>query len=274
MSRIANFIVRNNLAARKVLWRVFNNYSPNARAVYIFGAQRSGTTLLLECLERSMDFEVLGEVSRAMVNYRIRSDDFIKKTVTSSFHRFVVFKPLTDSHRARQFLMLSPNSAAVWAFRRVEDRVNSSVAKFGDHNLRVLRDLSKGQGLERWQAQGLTEADLSFIRRFDYSTMSPHTASALFWYLRNSLYFTQCLENLSNVIPLAYEDLVSDPRETMMRICKFLRADFRDELIRNVHAKSIGRTESHLSDDIIALCRPLYDRLHAIQKTRWRELDG
>lgn len=228
--------------------------------------------MLLECLEQSMDFEVLGESSKAMVNFRIKSDDYIRNTVLSSHHKFVVFKPLTDSHRARQFLDLLPNSVAIWAFRRVEDRVNSSIAMFGDHNLQVLRGLARGEGLDKWQAQGLSPSDLEFLRRFDYSTMSPHTASALFWYLRNTLYFSQGLQDYSNVLPLAYEDFAANPDETMREICRFVGAEFRPEMVSAVHSQSVGRSESRLSEETLSLCRPLYNRLHEIQKARLRSL--
>jgi len=274
MTKLEGFIGRNAMACRRACWRVLNDNSPNARAVYILGAQRSGTTMLLECLEQSMDFEVLGESSKAMVNFRIKSDDYIRDTVRSSHHKFVVFKPLTDSHRARQFLDLLPNSAAIWAFRRVEDRVNSSIAKFGDHNLQVLRGLVRGEGLDKWQAQGLSPSDLEFLRQFDYSTMSPHTASALFWYLRNTLYFSQGLQDRSDVLPLAYEDLAAAPGETMRDVCRFLGAEFRPAMVSTVHSQSVGRSESRLSEETLAFCRPLYDRLHAIQKARLKDLAG
>ena len=271
-AKVGGFIERNAMACRRAYWRVLNDHSPNARAVYILGAQRSGTTMLLECLEQSMDFEVLGESSKAMVNFRIKSDEYIRDTVRSSNHKFVVFKPLTDSHRARQFLELLPNSVAIWAFRRVEDRVNSSIAKFGDHNLQVLSGLARGEGLDKWQAQGLSTSDLEFLRQFDYSTMSPHTASALFWYLRNTLFFSQGLQGCPNVLPLAYEDLAAAPGETMRQVCRFVGADYRPEMVSTVHSQSVGRSESRLHEETLAICKPLYDRLHAIQKARLRSL--
>ena len=272
MGKLANFIRRNDLVVRKAAWRLTHDYSPSAKAVFVLGAQRSGTTLLLECLDRSMRFQVFGEGSEVMRNFRIREDLYIRDRVQTSRHEFVVFKPLTDSHRARDFLNLLPGARAIWAFRRVEDRVNSSVARFGDHNLQVLRGLARGEGLERWQAQGLSESDFEFIRSFDYTSMSPHTASALFWYLRNSLYFSMNLQDEQNVLPLAYEDLAGDPRRTMQSVCAFLDARFEADMVSTVHGHSIGRAKCNLPDEILAMCQPLYDRLYAIQQDRRRNL--
>lgn len=270
--KIKRFVKRQDLAARKFLWSVFRSPAPNARAVYILGAQRSGTTLLLECFEKSMEFDVLGESSRAMVNFRIRSDEDIRELVRTSHHRIVVFKPLTDSHRAKEFLALTPGAKAIWAFRRVEDRANSAVAKFGDHNLRILGDFAQGKGFERWQAQGLSEDSLQLIRSFDYSEMTPEVAAAIFWYIRNSLYFELGLDQLDSVLPLAYEDLVSAPKQVMQGVCRFVDGEFRERMVRNVHAKSVGRRESQLPEQIQELCNPLYERLHEEQKRRWDRL--
>jgi hypothetical protein len=272
MSKISRFIKRQKLAGRKALWGAFRSHVPDSSVVYILGAQRSGTTLLLFCLEKSMEFDVLGESSKAMVNYRIRSDEEIRQIVRSSHHKIVVFKPLTDSHRSREFLELMPNSKAIWAFRRVEDRANSAVAKFGDHNLQILSELSKGAGKERWQAQGLTDELYDFIRSFDYSNMLPETASALFWYVRNSLFFSSGLEDSDEVLPLAYEDLVSDPGRVMQGVCRFVGGEFKDSMVRDVHAKSIGRSASKVPQHIQDICTPLYERLHKVQARRWNEL--
>lgn len=272
MSKLRRFIDRNGLAARKAAWRLGHNYAPNAKAVYILGAQRSGTTLLLECLNRSMEIEVLGESSTAMEHFRIIKDEALKTRIASSHHKAIVFKPLTDSHRAREFLKLSTGSVAIWAFRRAADRANSAVAKFGDHNLQVLRDIANGRNLDIWQAQGLTDESLRLIQSFNLAEMSPHDASAIFWYVRNSLYFSNRLDELDNVLPLSYEDLVADPPGVMRGVCRFIDCDFSENMTKTVHAKSVGRESANLSENIQSLCIPLYARLHNIQVQRWSSL--
>ena len=113
---------------------------------------------------------------------------------------------------------------------------------------------------------------MNVIRSFDMADMSPHDAAALFWYIRNSLYFDCRLDELNNVLPLAYEDLVDEPRITMQGICRFVDCRFSERMIRNIHAKSVGRERSNLREDIQSLCFPLYDKLHEIQVQRLRAL--
>jgi hypothetical protein len=271
MTKTAIISERRVLKLKKSIWRLFNNHSPHAKPVYILGVQRSGTTLLAGCFEKSMDFDVFREISPAMVNFRIKDDATITSIITSSRHGFVVFKPLTDSHRATEFLALRPESYAIWMFRRADDRANSAVAKSGNHNLEVLRDLAHGRGFERWQAQGLTDEDLTRIRTYNYENMSRHDAAALLWYLRNGLFFNQGLDQMPNVLPLAYEDLVSDPKGVMGGVCQFLQARFTESMVSSVHARSIGKSESHLSEDMVRVTDQMYQRLHDIQDRRWRE---
>ena len=270
--RIATHLERGVLALRKSGWRLLHSHAPNASALFILGAQRSGTTLLLACFEQSMEFDVLGEVSRAMLDFRIRPDEEVREIVRSSRHKLVVFKPLTDSHRGREFLDLVPGSKAIWAFRRAEDRANSAVAKFGDHNLQILREFSDGGGMHRWQAQGLTSEALSLVRRFDYERMLPETAAAIFWYLRNSLLFSTGLDRDERVLPLAYEDFVREPRRAMQGLCRFVGARFDEQMIRKVHARSVGRSDSRVAPEVMDLCESLYSRMHELQHCRWHRL--
>ena len=160
-NKLTRFVDRNLLRSRKAAWRLFNNYSPNARPVFIQGAQRSGTTILIRCLDRSPELEVHGEASRyAMHDWRIRDLETISSLITTTKHRGIVFKPLTDSHRTKEFLALAPNAVSIWMFRKAADRANSSVARFGPTNLEHLTAFVKGEKLDTWQAQGLSDASM------------------------------------------------------------------------------------------------------------------
>lgn len=262
---------RTRLALKKLLWRTTHGRAEDSTAVFVLGAQRSGTTILIRCMEKSMQFDVYGEASSAMHDWRIRDDVTIQRILEKSAHPIVVFKPLTDSHRAKAFLELWPQSFALWSFRKAEDRANSSVAKFGDHNLEILRDLKNGIGFDRWQALGISERLLELVRSFDYDTLSPYEASAVFWYIRNSLFLEQDLDKDPRVLPIAYEDMVTDPKRVIGSVCSFIGAEFDPAITDSVHGKSIGRSESRLSQEISDMCQELYDELRQAQRARWTQ---
>ena len=272
MSKLSRFIARKRRATRNLLWRIRNDYSPNARALYILGVQRSGTTMLIDCLERNPEIEVYGEDSAAMVDWRLRDNETIRRLIMSSPCKVVTFKPLTDSHRAAELLALSPGSAAIWAFRRFEDRANSAVAKFGTNNQELLAALSRGERLDAWQALGLSPGNFDLIRSFDYQAMSAQSAAAVFWYVRNSLFFDQGLDERDDVLPLAYEELVANPGPVLRSLCQFMGCTFRDSMISEVHEKSVGKKPSNIDARVAALCEPMYQRLRSAQERSWHAL--
>src|SRR5205823_5162999 len=100
---------------------------------------------------------------------------------------------------------------AIWAYRGVDGRVRSALAKFGDANLRVLTEIASGRGRETWQAQRLSPESLELIGSFDWASMSAASAAALFWYVRNSLFFDLGLERRDDVLLSSYDALVSFP---------------------------------------------------------------
>lgn len=219
-----------------------------------------------------MEIEVYGENSPAMKDWRIREDEIIRRIITASPYKVVAFKPLTDSHRTMELLKLTHDSVAIWMYRRLEDRANSAVVRFGKNNQELLTAFSKGERLDSWQAMGMTKKNLALLRTFNYQAMSPQSAAVVFWYLRNSLFFDQQLDKRNDVLPLAYEDLVTNPGPIMRGVCQFLGCHFHETLVRDVHAKSVGHRPIELDHRVRDLCEPMYQRLHDAQQRRWGEL--
>ncbi|MGH2769470.1 MAG: hypothetical protein ACRDJF_02980, partial [Actinomycetota bacterium] len=199
-------------------WRRANGVAPGAAVpVFLVGLQRSGTNMIVRGLERSPEFEVHNENDRrAFDRFRLRSDSTVRGLIASSRHRYVLLKPLCDSHQVPDLLELAgrPGTGrAIWAYRGVEGTARSALAKFGD--LRgVLAEIAAGGGRERWHAQRLSEASLDLLTSFDYREMTPASSAALFWLIRNSLYFELGLERRGDVMAVSYESLLADPEST------------------------------------------------------------
>src|SRR5215211_3632558 len=175
-------------------WRMAHRSRPVGGApVFLVGLQRSGTNMVVRGLERAPEFEVFNENhQRAFDRFRLRPDPVIRRLVDQSYHPYVLLKPLCDSHRTVELLDdlgVRLPARALWVYRSVDGRARSAVAKFGDANLRVLREVAAGGGRDRWEAQRLSPESLALIASFDWTTMSPLSAAALFWYVRNRLYF-------------------------------------------------------------------------------------
>ena len=256
------------LAARKARWRRANLVAPNAVPVFVVGVQRSGTNMLVRGLERCPEFEVRNENDGdAFDRFLLRPVPVIRSLVERSGHRYVLFKPLCDSHRIGQILdeLATPSAGrAIWAYRDVRGRVRSAVQKFGSANLHALRRIASGEGTGMWQAGGLSPEQLKLVGGFDYDAMTPESAAALFWYLRNSLFFDRGFDRRDDIFLASYGAMVERPEQAMRALCGSLGFGFQPSLIEHVDARSRREAPPLLIDpDIANLCELLQARLDA-----------
>jgi hypothetical protein len=262
-----NPVTRIQVATSKRRWRKANPQpAGTAVPVYIVGLQRSGTNMLARGLDTAPEFEVHNENDRAAFNkYLLRDDAQIRRIVMASKHRFVLFKPLCDSHRVDALLdsLDTPSPGrAIWAYRDVDGRARSALSKFGRNNLLVLADIAAGNANGMWQAQRLSASTLEQIRSFDYATMTPETAAALFWWVRNGLFFDLGFNRRDDVLLTSYQELLASPAIAMQGICRFLGLEFRDELIAHIAPRGgSGARPLDIDPRVRVLCDQLQDRL-------------
>lgn len=260
-----NPVERIRVGLAKAWWRRSHDHRPNAVPVFLVGAQRSGTNMVVRGLERSPEFEVHNENDpAAFVRFRLRPLPEVRRIVEESRHAFVLFKPLCDSHRVVELLddLGTPSPGkAIWVYRDFRGRARSSVAKFGDANLRALRQIAAGQGAGMWQAGGLGEERLALLRRFDLDAMSPTSAAALFWYLRNSLYFDLGLDGRDDVTLLSYDAVTADPEPWIRRLAAFLGCPYRPGLVAHIERRRAPLREIEIEPAVRELCEELLERL-------------
>jgi hypothetical protein len=262
-----NPLERIPLAAARRRWRRAHHVAPNAVPVFVVGVQRSGTNMLVRGLERSPEFEVRNENDgAAFERFHLRPDPVIRALVERSGQAYVLFKPLIDSHRTNELLdgLGTPSPGrAIWAYRAVDGRVRSSVAKFGDSNLQALRRIAAGDtGI--WQAGGLTEERLALVRGLDLGAMTAESGAALFWMLRNQLFFDLGLDRRDDVLLASYGATIEDPEAALRRVCAFLDFPYRPELAAHVDRRAAGgRPPLDLDPRVRELCSELERRLEA-----------
>jgi len=262
-----NPVTRARVAASKWEWRRAHRRPLGlATPVYLVGLQRSGTNMLARGLDIAPEFEVHNENDRAVFDhFLLRDDAVVRRVVLASRHDYVLFKPLCDSHRVDHLLdsLGTPSPGrAIWAYRDVDGRVRSAVSKFGRNNLLTLRDIAAGKGADMWQAQRLSPATLAEIETYDYATMTAETAAALFWWMRNGLFFETGLDRRDDVLLASYQDMLASPVDAMQAICRFLGLTYRPALIEHIAPRG-ARSPRPLDIDprVRALCDHLQDRL-------------
>lgn len=265
-----NPMVRIPRDLRKLAWRQrFGVDHGSSQPVFVVGAQRSGTNMVTYGLDMAPEFEVHNEGdSTAFSNYRLRDKDRIADLVKRSRHPFVLFKPLLDSHLTVELLddLGSASSPkALWVYRGVRGRVRSALAKFGDSNLRVLHQYAADPEFRHWQLggrRGLSEENRALLKSFHPNELTPADGAALFWLIRNGLFFELGLDRREDVLLVSYESFVESPEPAMRRICDFLGFHFRSELVKHVRRRPPAPgANGTVAQPILELCDELDLRL-------------
>lgn len=241
-----------------------------ARVLFVLGCQRSGTTLMTEFFEADAEAKVYPEHSSLSARdraHRLRLAPLGRVAATLERSRFprIVLKPLVESQRTHELLEAVEGSRALWMFRDWRDVARSNLARFGRtngiRNLRSIADRSK----EDWRCEGLTDACVRVVAEAFDEGMRPYDAAALFWWVRNQLFFDQELGRDARVRLCRYEDLVADPAGEMARVYAFMGDVLPGDLgFARVSQGSLGLgREIDVSDAVAARCDEMQRRLQA-----------
>lgn len=242
---------------------------------FVIGCQRSGTTMTIRTLERSLDIDVLNETDqRAFCGTRIRDKVVRNGIVRESDAKVFLFKPVCDSHLADELMADHDPVRVIWCYRNYRDVANSAVERWADTTLRWVKDLLSGGGdwgREQWNTEKVTPECLEEVRAAAADGLNEHGAACLFWYMRNRTFFEQNLADNPNVIMSRYEDTVTKAPEEFARLCRFLGAQYRDDMVSRVFTSSIRKKQfPEINRRIEALCEEMTQRLDRARDTMVR----
>jgi hypothetical protein len=105
--------------------------------LFIFGCQRSGTTLLTEIFERDFDnTKVYGEFSHLSSHdkkhhIRLNPLHLVKAQIDNSRPSLVILKPIVESQNALKLLDYFQNSKVLWVYRHYKGVSLSHIEKWG-----------------------------------------------------------------------------------------------------------------------------------------------
>jgi Sulfotransferase domain len=230
--------------------------------VFVAGVHRSGTNMLMQVLDASLQTEVFGESDRrAFDHYLMRDETVIEALVGRSHAETVAVKALHEAHKLRHLLDRFAPAKAIWPVRRFSDVVNSIAHRWPNWR-NELDEIAADRTAGGWRALGMTDATHRLIKDSYREDMDDASALALFWYYRNQLFFDQGFATDGRVLPIAYEALVRDPQASVAQIAAFAGIDATDRMWRIPHADSVGKDAPRpLLRDIRALCDDMQKRL-------------
>jgi hypothetical protein len=256
---------------RKAQWQRRHPAGAPATLGFVVGAQRSGTTMLLEALDRSRQTAVYHEYhSQAMDAFRLRPLPVIERLAATSAAQVMVLKPLTESQSVDVLLERFPDAKAIWMFRGYQDVANSAVAKWPGDNTRFANAVRDGRlaGLD-WQAERINPEVLELVAHLAGGDLTEQEGAALFWYARNHLYFDRKLHDDPRVRLVEYEELVSDPLNAFPGVFGHLGLSFEPRFVEGVTASSLGRRRfGPINPEIEAHLEGMMERLRAAKRTQ------
>jgi len=276
VNRAARYIDRAVQRGWKRCAQTFNPASGPAQPRFVFGCQRSGTTMLVRTLDRSPDLWLYNEYHRAAFDDRLRLRSFgvIDRLIERCRASQVLFKPLCDNQRADRLLEAFPAAKAIWIYRDYRDAVNSMIRLWGDDMLELVQRVASGESCGTidpadhlfsqtgWIGARLSEGVLEGVTSRCRPDLTRHEGAALFWYLRTQYYYGLQLHRNPQVMLVRYEDLVQRPTECFRRVYDHLELPFDEAHLRSVSPESVGKERFPAIDPKIASwCAGLLARL-------------
>jgi len=236
----------------------------------IVGCQRSGTSMIHHLFRLDPDSVTYDEISPLshldpVEGLRWNPWPTVQRRILADRAPLVVCKPLVESQNLSSLLDLFPQACAIWMYRDYHDVVLSNLEYFGDQTgHQDLQAIVSGD-TTNWRAEGLGAAAQEVVRDLYHAELPAADAAALFWYARNSLYFSGDYAADSRVNLCRYGDLVIQPALVMTAAYQFLGRPYPgDRIVADVFSGSRGRGRAvDLTPAVEQLCAALLGRLDA-----------
>jgi Sulfotransferase domain len=235
----------------------------STRLAFIFGAQRSGTSMTGQVFGRHPGIEEFPENDEeAFDYYRLRQPPQIRDLVKRSHADVVICKPICDSQHARRLLDLFPQSVALWIYRDWKDVVNSSLRNFANYHRAYLKVMLEEPLRANWSIENVPDEHWKWVQEVYGRGSDEATCRSLIWYLRNDLFFQQNLETDPRVMLVQYDEMVTRPKDSFERMFRFVGVGPSDYATSIVHSSSVRKSQAPPVDaDIAALCDSTQSRL-------------
>ncbi len=254
--------------------KLLTNTNPKT-AVFIFGCQRSGTTMLMNLIGQVPKVSLYREGNpKAMNNYRIKDQDTIEQIINKDKNTFIIFKPVNDIQHAEKLLSIYTNTKAIWIYRDYKAVINSAITKWEDAQKKIVLWILNNHEKEKFVSsnggdneqftvyiENMQLDTVNIIKQLASEDMTKEDGAALLWYIRNKIYFELALQDNEKVKLVNYEKLVMNPAEKLKNINEFIGCNFSNEYANQVLTSSVNKKYSlTLNPKIEKLCRDMLNK--------------
>jgi hypothetical protein len=233
---------------------------------FIFGCQRSGTTMVQQTLlDRSWRVLIMEEHDRRLVGddpdeTTWQEGSIVFRRVRALPFEVVAVKPLVESYRAVELLDTAGRASAIWMLRHYLDVSQSNLRRFGLGNAhRDLEPFLTGDSMN-WRCWGATDETREQVVELLRVGLEPLDAAALFWWTRNQLYFDQHLYEDERVRILRYERVCSCPEDVIRSLSSHIGVSLPvRSTVPRVRSRGEAASTGELSPKIELLCANMWE---------------
>ena len=262
-------------ANKKRIYQSVKSKKAQQSILFIVGCQRSGTSMLLNVLDKDLYTRCFGEFSQLASKdttrgIRLNSLELVKHEFSKVKAPFIIVKPLVESQNVPELLDYFDNSRALWMFRNYKDVASSNIKHFGiDNGLKDLRPIVNNEP-NNWRSEKVSKQVRDTLSKYYSEDMNPYDAAILFWFARNSIYFDLELHKNPRVMMCYYEDLVLDPEKYVRSIYQRSGQTYPEiKITTEVHSNSRKKGKDiELSPEIEQLAQELQDKLETAYRDK------
>jgi len=238
------------------------------RLFFIFGCQRSGTTLLLSILNAHPSIVGTDETEFSSPYPFPSAQRLVLNQLTAQYS---CFKMLEHSNKLDFLSQFYSKAKVLWPVRNPHSTISSMLNLTNSEGSWIDRCIdSELQRLQPFFAEQLGRSDLFKLPALE--------KAALYWTYKNQ-YVAVLKAKGFDVFPFRYEDLLSQQKETLLQMVDFLGIDWSDDLLsfyqknpgkslaggtrtdRPINAERASKLQSDLSAESMAtinhICEPV-----------------
>jgi hypothetical protein len=238
----------------------------DSKAIFVFGNQRSGTSMLMVAFHRHPDIIVYDEHrdNKAFHNYRIKSFEKINEIVMQSSFPAVCFKPICDSHLISEFQANIPAAHFIWIYRDFRDVANSTLRKFANATRAIIL-ICEGKPGGGWLEESVSDYMRDILQSVYKKGLSRFDLCCLVWWVRNQVLMDSPILNSNDLSVIKYETLVTRPDNVMNWLFKRIDFPYDARINQRMNSGSIRRNPyPPMNLEVANLCHELMRKIDVL----------
>jgi hypothetical protein len=238
---------------------------PDKRVIFVSGVHRCGTNMMMETLEWHPRTDVYRESDpRAFKHFMMLPESAITELIERSPADRVVIKALHEAEKLAGLLDRHAPARAIWMYRDWRDVVNSILARWPNHR-NGIDEIVQAIDTVKWRGRGTTDTTRTILKEVYRPDIDDASANALFWYLRNQLFFDQGFDDDDRVALINYDRLLERPEPQLRALCTMLEIELVPRMTRVCDVRQVRKKPPpSVEPEVASLADEMLERLRNV----------